>query len=288
MRQGMHPVDTREGPQVQSLLEMTKIRVDLALVEAGLVESRSQAQKLVMAGQVRVNGELVHQSSQRVEAGAKITLDQGPAFVSRGGEKLEAALQAFEIQPAGSICADIGASTGGFTDCLLQQGASRVYAIDVGRGQLHWKLRQDARVVPLEGQNIRYLEALPERVDLVVVDVSFISVGLVLPVIADLIRPGGNIVILVKPQFEAGREHVRRGGVVKDEHIRMDTVARVIDSARAEGLWAHGLIRSPLKGPKGNEEFLLWLCEATAERDPQELLDSVFETTGNAGRGFSP
>ena len=242
------------------------------LVETGLAESRSLAQKLIMAGQVRVNGELVHQASQRVEPGASIVIDQGPTFVSRGGEKLKAALDDFGISVGRAVCADIGASTGGFTDCLLQHGASRVYAIDVGRGQLHWKLRQDPRVIPIEGQNIRYLESLPEMVDLVVVDVSFISVGLVLPVAAGLIRPGGDIVVLVKPQFEAGRKHIRRGGVVKDETVRRQTVARVIDSAQELGLGAHGLIRSPLKGPKGNAEFLLWLRGASAKAAPQLLL----------------
>jgi 23S rRNA (cytidine1920-2'-O)/16S rRNA (cytidine1409-2'-O)-methyltransferase len=275
-------------PQVQSTLKMAKKRIDLALVEAGLAESRSQAQKLIMAGQVRVNGELVHQASQRVEQGASIAVDQGPAFVSRGGDKLKAALAAFGISVGGAVCADIGASTGGFTDCLLQHGASRVYAIDVGRGQLHWKLRQDTRVIPIEGQNVRYLESLPEMVDLVVVDVSFISVGLVLPVAAGLVRPGGDIVVLVKPQFEAGRQHIRRGGVVKDEAVRRETVARVIDSARGEDLWAHGLIRSPLKGPKGNEEFLLWLREASARVDHQQLLDSVFDSSEPAGQGSPP
>lgn len=262
--------------QVQSTVDMDKKRIDQALVEAGLAESRSLAQKLIMAGQVRINGELVHQASQRVEPGSKLELKHGPEFVSRGGEKLKAALSTFELSVMGLVCADVGASTGGFTDCLLQHGAEKVYAVDVGRGQLHWKLRQDPRVISMEGQNVRYLESLPEQVGMAVVDVSFISLGLVLPVVAPWMKPGGDLITLVKPQFEAGRQFVRRGGVVKDDQVRRKTVTDVIGTAASIGYWAHGLIRSPLIGPKGNVEYLLWLRDTGYPESSGMLLDAVF------------
>jgi 23S rRNA (cytidine1920-2'-O)/16S rRNA (cytidine1409-2'-O)-methyltransferase len=188
---------------------MPKVRVDILLVERGLAESRNQAQRLVMAGQVRANGQVVSKPSTTMPVEAILTVDQGPAFVSRGGEKLQAALQAFAVDPAGKVCADVGASTGGFTDCLLQNGAAKVYAIDVGQGILHWKLRTDPRVVVMEGANARYLEGLPESIDLVTIDASFISLKLLLPVIKDWFHLhtlpqegcGGDVIALVKPQL---------------------------------------------------------------------------------------
>jgi 23S rRNA (cytidine1920-2'-O)/16S rRNA (cytidine1409-2'-O)-methyltransferase len=260
---------------VKSSPAMGKKRIDRALVEAGLAESRSLAQRLIMAGQVRADGQLVHKASQMVDTEARLTVEHGPDFVSRGGEKLRAAIQAFRLEVSGKVCADVGASTGGFTDCLLQAGAARVYAIDVGRQQLHWRLRQDERVVSMESVNVRHLETLPESVSLVTVDVSFISLRLVLPVIAGWLTPGGEVVALVKPQFEAGRSEVKRGGVVKDPSVHRRVVEEVMDAARGIGLFPTGLIMSPLIGPKGNHEFLLHL-QPIDSGEGQALLEDLF------------
>jgi len=258
---------------------MAKQRLDLIMLERGLAESRSAAQRLVMAGQVRVNGELQLKPSALVAADARIEVARGPAYVSRGGEKLQAALEAFDINVGGRVCADLGASTGGFTDCLLQHGARRVYAIDVGKGILHWKLRQDPRVVVMEGVNARYLGCLPEVVELVTVDASFISLKNLLPVISGWFggpaggAPDGQgresegqgmIVALVKPQFEAGRAEAGRGeGVIRDPRVHRRVLTEVLDFAQQLGFHASGLIRSPLRGPKGNLEFLAWLERRT-------------------------
>jgi 23S rRNA (cytidine1920-2'-O)/16S rRNA (cytidine1409-2'-O)-methyltransferase len=196
-----------------------------------------------------------------------------PRYVSRGGEKLAAALQAFAIEVRGAVCADVGASTGGFTDCLLQAGAARVYAIDVGHGLLHWKLRADPRVVLMERTNARYLERLPEAVDFVSVDVSFISLRLILPAVRRWLKAGGQVVALVKPQFEAGREQVGRKGVVRDVEVHKQVLIRILGTARELGLGARGLIRSPLRGPKGNQEFLLWLVEGAPSLPERGLLE---------------
>ena len=191
-------------------------RLDILLYKRGLTPSREQARRLIMAAQVLVNGQRVDKPGTRVPLTATITIKEKPAYVSRGGLKLEAALRAFKVDVRGIVAADIGASTGGFTDCLLQHGATRVYAIDVGYGQLAWRLRQDPRVVVMERVNARYLRALPEPVDLATVDVSFISLKLVLPAARQLLKPNGQIIALIKPQFEAGRKQVGKGGVVKD------------------------------------------------------------------------
>ena len=257
---------------------MSNTRLDLLLVARGLVESRSLAQRLVMAGQVRVNGEVVLKPATKVISNARLEIDQGPAYVSRGGEKLAAALQAFNLDVAGRVCADVGASTGGFTDCLLQNGAERVYAIDVGKGILHWKLRQDPRVVVMESVNARFLEKLPEPVQIVTIDASFISLNILLPVVKDWfsyqveealpdapqvnkpIKGDSYVVALIKPQFEAGRAQVSRGsGVIRDPKIHKEVLLKVIEFGREEGFTPRGLIRSPLVGPKGNIEFLIWL-----------------------------
>src|SRR5512138_2677440 len=184
---------------------MPKTRLDLLLVERGLAESRAKAQALIMAGEVRVDGEVALKPATSVDTAARLEVEQGPRFVSRGGEKLDAALEAFGIPVLDRICADVGASTGGFTDCLLQRGAARVYAIDVGKGILHWRLRNDPRVVVMEKTNARFVEGLPEPVSLVTVDASFISLKILLPVIKGWLVPGGDVLALVKPQFEAGR-----------------------------------------------------------------------------------
>lgn len=230
------------------------------MVERGLAESRSLAQRLVMAGQVRVDGQVALKPSVNLETNAVITVDHGPPFVSRGGEKLAAALDHFPITVQNKICADVGASTGGFTDCLLQHGAARVYAIDVGRGILHWKLRKDRRVVVMEETNARYLERLPELVELVTIDASFISLKVLLPVIKGWLEPDADLVVLVKPQFEAGRQEVAKGdGVIRDPLVHQRILEEVLSFAQSVGFEAKEAIRSPLLGPKGNVEFLAWL-----------------------------
>ena len=250
-----------------------KLRLDALLVERGLAESRSQAQRLIMAGQVRVAGQVALKPGQRVAADAPIEVAQPPPFVSRGGEKLAAALDAFPIAVAGRVCADVGASTGGFTDCLLQRGAARVYALDVGKGQLHWKLRRDPRVVVMEETNARYVERLPEPVSLVTMDVSFISVRVLLPVVHGWFGPeDGEAVVLIKPQFEAGREEAARGrGVIRDPAIHRRVLHEVLGFAQAHGYGVRGLIRSPIRGPKGNVEFLAWLVVGAAPADEAAL-----------------
>jgi 23S rRNA (cytidine1920-2'-O)/16S rRNA (cytidine1409-2'-O)-methyltransferase len=240
---------------------MGKKRLDLAMVEHGMAESRSLAQRLIMAGQVRVNGQMVIKPATGVDDSAEIQVESGPRFVSRGGEKLEAALLAFKPQVYGKICADIGASTGGFTDCLLQNGAKRVYSIDVGTGILDWKLRNDPRVVVMEGANARYIERLTDPVQLVTIDASFISLKTLLPVARGWLgEEGGQVIALIKPQFEAGKHAVGKGkGVVRDPAIHNQVIRDVVEFAQRDGYTPLGLIRSPLVGPKGNAEFLVYL-----------------------------
>jgi 23S rRNA (cytidine1920-2'-O)/16S rRNA (cytidine1409-2'-O)-methyltransferase len=240
---------------------MQKTRLDLLLVARGLAESRSLAQRLVMAGQVRVDGQVALKPAAAVSPQAVLTVDHGPRYVSRGGEKLEAALQGFAIPLEGRICADVGASTGGFTDCLLQGGAAKIYAIDVGKGILDWKLRRDPRVVVMEETNARYLERLPEPVTLVTIDASFISLRVLLPVVSAWLSAPGDVIALVKPQFEAGRQEVARGkGVIRDLRVHRSVLQEVLAFAQAQGFGLRGLLRSPLLGPKGNAEFLAWLA----------------------------
>ena len=269
---------------------MPKVRLDVLLVERGLAESRAKAQAMIMAGQVRVSDQVALKPATAVAADSVLTVDSGPRFVSRGGEKLDAALEAFEIEVSGLICADIGASTGGFTDCLLQSGAAKVYAIDVGKGILHWKLRNDPRVVVMEETNARFVESLPEEISLVTVDASFISLKILLPVIKKWLFPlssfssegktkeeRNNIVALIKPQFEAGRKDVSRGdGVIRDPEIHKQVLLDVLGFAQKEGFNIRGLVRSPLLGPKGNREFLVWLGEEDSEVVSFEtLIDKV-------------
>jgi 23S rRNA (cytidine1920-2'-O)/16S rRNA (cytidine1409-2'-O)-methyltransferase len=261
---------------------MPRVRLDILLVEQGLAESRAKAQALIMAGQVRVTGQVVLKPATAVPADATLTVDLGPRFVSRGGEKLDAALDAFGIDVSGWTCADVGSSTGGFTDCLLQRGATKVYAIDVGKGILHWKLRQDPRVVVMEETNARYVESLPEPVSLVTVDASFISLKILLPVVKKWVvaekmkEERGEIIALIKPQFEAGRKDVRRGdGVIRDPEIHRQVLLDVLEFAQQEGLHIQGLIKSPLLGPKGNAEFLVWLGEGEDDVDGSTLVARV-------------
>ncbi|NTU55878.1 MAG: TlyA family RNA methyltransferase [Anaerolineales bacterium] len=251
---------------------MTKVRLDVLLVERGLAESRAKAQALIMAGQVRVTGQVALKPATAVDASAALTVDSGPRFVSRGGEKLDAALEAFALDVRGLVCADVGASTGGFTDCLLQRGAAKVYAIDVGKGILHWKLRNDPRVVVMEETNARFVESLPERVGIVTVDASFISLKILLPVIKQWVSETTEILCLIKPQFEAGKKDVSRGdGVIRDPEIHRQVLLDVLGFAQKEGFHIRGLIKSPLLGPKGNAEFLVWLDQAEVEEGSEEI-----------------
>lgn len=236
-----------------------KERLDVLVVERGLLDSREVARRFIMAGEVLVNAQVVDKPGTRVPTNADLTLKAAPRFVSRGGDKLEAALTAFPVAVEGALCADVGASTGGFTDCLLKRGAGRVYAIDVGYGQLDQRLRNDGRVVVMERTNARYLEALEEQVGVVTLDASFISLRLLLPVVRGWMTEGATAIPLIKPQFEAGREDVGKGGVVKSPEVHARVLREVLAAATAAGFTTHGLIRSPLKGPAGNIEFLAWL-----------------------------
>lgn len=246
---------------------MKKTRIDLLLVDRGLAESRNRAQRLVMAGEVRVDGEMVHKASTQVAENAKIEVMQRPKYVSRGGKKLAAAIEAFDVPVEGKICADVGASTGGFTDCLLQNGATKVYAIDVGYGLLHWKLRQDPRVITVERTNARYLESLPEPVSLVTIDASFISLVILLPAVKKWFEFGqGQTIALIKPQFEAGRKAAAmHAGVIKDDAVIEQVLFATLSEAAEKGFYPVGLIPSPIRGPKGNVEFLVDLRLVTPE-----------------------
>lgn len=239
-----------------------KERLDRLLVERGLVPSRQRAKALIMAGKVVVDENRVEKPGTQVRPDANIRLKgEDYPFVSRGGLKLERALEVFGIDPRGKKAIDVGASTGGFTDCLLQRGASKVFAVDVGYGQLAWKLQQDPRVVNLERRNIRYLEfrEIGEPVDLIVVDTSFISVGKFLLRLCQMMKKGGDILILVKPQFEVGKGKVEKGGIVRDHEKHMRVVERVKQWAGEIGLRVKGVMESPLRGIKGNKEFFIHL-----------------------------
>jgi 23S rRNA (cytidine1920-2'-O)/16S rRNA (cytidine1409-2'-O)-methyltransferase len=241
-----------------NLISMSdKVRLDQLLVQRGLAESRSQAQALVLAGEVYVDGQAALKPGLKVHDEAQIEVRERLPYVSRGGLKLAAALDSFQVSVQGAVCADVGASTGGFTDCLLQRGAVRVYAIDVGYGQLAWQLRRDERVVVMERTNVRYVEALPEPVQLVVMDASFISLGLLLPPVVRWLDPGADVIPLVKPQFEAGRDQVGKGGVVRDPAVHRQVLEKVAGYATGLGLAVLGVIRSPITGPAGNVEFLM-------------------------------
>lgn len=252
-----------------------KIRIDQLLVQKGLIESRSFAQKLIMSGKVRVDEQVVFKPSQKVLNNSKISIDPGRSFVSRGGEKLSFALDQLDVAVTRRICADVGSSTGGFTDCLLQRGADRVYAIDAGRGQLHWKLRNDPRVVVMERTNARYLESLDDEIDLATIDVSFISLRLILGATVRWLGQGGRIVALIKPQFEAGKGLVGRGGIVKDAEIHRQVIINVLNAAYELSLYPFGLIRSPLKGPKGNIEFFVGLAQVRKSLDLEAVINEI-------------
>lgn len=258
-------------------MQKHKERLDVRMVAEGLAESREKAKALIMSGNVYVDEMREDKAGTMISDSARITV-KGPtlAYVSRGGLKLEKAMQAFDLNLDGYICMDAGASTGGFTDCMLQNGASKVYAIDVGYGQLAWKLRQDSRVVVLEKTNVRYLneELVPELCDFASADLSFISLTKVLTSIASRIRPHGHLVCLVKPQFEAGREKVGKKGVVREPEVH-EEVLRVITSwVQENGFQILGLTFSPVRGPEGNIEYLLYL-EKDGEEKPQDWTETI-------------
>ncbi|HEY7362608.1 MAG TPA: TlyA family RNA methyltransferase [Methylomirabilota bacterium] len=236
-----------------------RMRIDRLLVERGLVESREKALKLILAGDVFVDGERVDKAGALVAAEAELELHDRSRYVSRGGEKMAHALDYFNVPVAERICIDIGASTGGFTDCLLQRGAARVYAVDVGTGQLDPRLRRDSRVVVMEKTNARALDPriFPEQPSLAVIDVAFISLEKVLPAVFGVLAPRAEIVMLIKPQFEVGREHVGKGGVVRDPALHRSVVARLARYSVLRGWHVLGVSASPLRGPKGNREFFL-------------------------------
>jgi 23S rRNA (cytidine1920-2'-O)/16S rRNA (cytidine1409-2'-O)-methyltransferase len=239
-----------------------KDRVDIILVERGMVPSREKARALIMAGKVRVDGKSVTKPGIQIKGDAQVHLEAGSSpYVSRGGEKIAGALKAFGVDPRGMIVMDVGASTGGFTDCILQKGAKKVYAVDVGYGQLAWRLQKDPRVINLERRNIRYLprEEVQEETDLIVVDTSFISIEKFLPHLLGFLKRGGAILSLIKPQFEVGKGEVGKGGVVRDKALHEKVIDRISSFSRGLGLTVLGVTESPLLGPKGNREFFVYL-----------------------------
>jgi 23S rRNA (cytidine1920-2'-O)/16S rRNA (cytidine1409-2'-O)-methyltransferase len=267
---------------------VARTRLDQLLVERGLAESRNRAQALILAGSVRVNAQVQTKPGAAVDAACTITVAAPLPYASRGGYKLAHALDTFGLSPAGLIALDVGASTGGFTDVLLQRGAARVYAVDVGYGLLDWRLRQDQRVVVLERTNIRYLEALPPdqttdqrseslRAQCATIDVSFISLKLVLPVVQRLITPDAWVIALIKPQFEAGPEHVNRKGVVRDPAAHRSVLREVLDVAAELNVTPCGLVHSPLTGPAGNIEFLAWLQRGGPAMQQEAAIEAVLK-----------
>jgi 23S rRNA (cytidine1920-2'-O)/16S rRNA (cytidine1409-2'-O)-methyltransferase len=251
-------------------------RIDVLLAQRGLVSSRERAKQLIMAGNVFVNGQMVDKPGKMVSTDSNIILKEANScpYVSRGGLKLKKAIDEFHIDATGKTAIDVGASTGGFTDCLLQHGADFVYAVDVGYGQLDWKIRNDERVGVIERTNIRYikLDQFQRQMDLAVIDVSFISLDKVIPIVNLLIKPEGDIIALIKPQFEAGKEFVRKG-IVRDPEIHRAVIRNISDWAIKEGLTIKGLTFSPIKGPSGNIEFLIWLQKRYCDQD----MDNIFK-----------
>lgn len=258
--------------------ESSKSRLDLLVVERGLAETRARAQAIILGGGITVNGAPVTKPGSIVEKDSALALLVAPLpYVSRGGLKLRHALDQFEVDVEDRVAIDVGASTGGFTDVLIQARAARVYAVDVGYGQMDWRLRNDPRVVVMERTNIRGLQTLPEQPSLATIDVAFISLALVFPVVRQLLTPDGQVIALVKPQFEAGRAQVGKGGVVRDPAVWRQVLFRVLDAAEAHGWATAGLIRSPIRGPAGNVEFLTHLVSPPASTpvDRNSLVKAV-------------
>lgn len=251
-----------EPPSVSKDKPFRKVRVDRLLTEKGLVQSREKAKALIMEGRVLVDGSIVDKAGTEVHPQADIKLrEEDASYVSRGGKKLKGAIEAFGIDPTGMVVMDVGASTGGFTDCILQEGARKVYAVDVGYGQLAWKLQQDPRVINLERRNIRYLNRaeVGEEVDLILIDTSFISIEKFLAHLLEFLKGGGAILGLIKPQFEVGKGEVGKGGVVKEAALHQKVIERITGFCHSLGLKVLGVIESPLLGPKGNKEFFIYL-----------------------------
>ena len=268
-----------------------KKRLDVLLVERGLAESRQRAQAIIMSGQVYVGEQKVDKAGTQLPEDAEIQVrGQGLAYVSRGGLKLEKAMKTFSgIHLQGTICGDIGASTGGFTDCMLQNGAEKVYAVDVGYGQLAWSLRSDPRVVCLERTNARYLThaQIPDELDFASVDVSFISLKLILPALRGVLKADGQVVCLVKPQFEAGREKVGKKGVVRDPAVHLEVLEHFLDHAREAGFGVKDITFSPIRGPEGNIEYLGYLqagADTTWSGDLNALVEQSHQTLEGAGQ----
>ncbi|HXU09423.1 MAG TPA: TlyA family RNA methyltransferase [Blastocatellia bacterium] len=259
---------------------MAKERIDKAMVERGLVESRAKAQALILAGQVLVREQRIDKPGQLIESGAEIRIKgETLRYVGRGGLKLEAALRDFEINPDGKLCLDVGASTGGFTDCLLQHGAASVWAIDVGHNQLVWRLRQDPRVVVIEGQNARYLEAdqFASLFDLATIDVSFISLTKILPAVRACLDENADCIALIKPQFEVGKGEVGKGGIVSDPAQHRRVLMEITDAASTMDFAAASVIESPILGADGNREFFIHLTKHTEEPAKLENLRKQIE-----------
>jgi 23S rRNA (cytidine1920-2'-O)/16S rRNA (cytidine1409-2'-O)-methyltransferase len=254
---------------------VTKSRIDEAVVERGLAENRSRARALILAGDITVNGQVVHRAGSMVRSTDELARTEKPRFASRGGDKLAHALERFQVDATNLVVADLGASTGGFTDALLQAGATRVYAVDVGYGQILDKLRQDERVVVMDRTNARTLESLPEQVDIVTIDVSFISLKLVLPTATRLLKPEGLVIPLIKPQFEAGPKDVKKGGVVRDPAVHRRVLVDVLTAANELGFAVRGVTASPLKGPAGNREFLALLQQGETTPATDEEIDAA-------------
>ncbi len=260
---------------------MAKKRLDVLMTERGLAESRQKAQAIIMSGGVFVNGQKVEKAGAPVAEDAEITVKSGQLpFVSRGGLKLEKAMNTFGFALDGCICADIGASTGGFTDCMLQKGAEKVYAVDVGYGQLAWKLRQDPRVVCLERTNARYLthEQIPDELDFASIDVSFISLSKILPALRQLMKESGRVACLVKPQFEAGKDKVGKKGVVRDPAVHLEVLEHFLQHAAEADFSVRGITFSPIRGPEGNIEYLGHLTAGAGERWDGDLQALVEES----------
>lgn len=267
---------------------MTKARLDVFLCEQNYFSSREKARAAIMAGEVIVNGEKIDKAGFQVKEDAQITLiGEKLPFVSRGGLKLDKAMKTFPIDLTGKIMADIGASTGGFTDCALQNGAAKVYAVDVGYGQLAWELRQDSRVVVLEKTNARYLneEMIPDLLDMASIDVSFISLTKILPALTSRMKETGEIVALIKPQFEAGKEKIGKNGVVRDPKTHLEVIQHILDFLPGAGLYPWGLTYSPIKGPKGNIEYLLWMKKCPPEGGGEPVSMTQAETI--VGQAFN-
>jgi 23S rRNA (cytidine1920-2'-O)/16S rRNA (cytidine1409-2'-O)-methyltransferase len=249
-------------PIARTFKRMRKERFDKLLVEKGTVQSRERARALIIAGKVAVEGQTVDKPGAKIDVEAQLQLrEKDQPYVSRGGLKLEGALKAFGVNPKGIVVMDVGASTGGFTDCILQKGAKKVYDVDVGYGQLAWKLQRDTRVVNLERRNIRYLkrEEVGEEVDLILIDTSFISIEKFLPHLLGFLKRGGELISLIKPQFEVGKGEVEKGGVVKDPALHQKVIERISGFSRGLGLKVLGVVESSLLGPKGNREFFIHL-----------------------------